>query len=282
MANAYNEMLFTRGMGKSDDPDIWDDTALIKAYDKAVASFKNALKGEEESVESPKESKPGKKRKSNKKNRSRKRSNAIPEKEWKVGEACCAFWSVDGKLYPATVTSIDEEKGTCTVVYTAYGNEEEQNLVDLLSDNSEVEEDGAKMADQVKEGESSTDESDKCSSSQLPNHGPRSEPKLKPAGRPSAPPTGSTFRPPESWRPAGPGAPPPDPGAPPPGWPPSLSFGPPMVPPPPPLCPDSLQDDEALNCMLISWYMSGYHTGYYMGLRKARDETTSGKRPDPS
>nr|2LEH_B Chain B, Survival motor neuron protein [Homo sapiens] len=26
--------------GQSDDSDIWDDTALIKAYDKAVASFK--------------------------------------------------------------------------------------------------------------------------------------------------------------------------------------------------------------------------------------------------
>lgn len=25
---------------QSDDSDVWDDTALIKAYDKAVASFK--------------------------------------------------------------------------------------------------------------------------------------------------------------------------------------------------------------------------------------------------
>lgn len=28
---------------QSDDSDIWDDTALIKAYDKAVASFKVTL-----------------------------------------------------------------------------------------------------------------------------------------------------------------------------------------------------------------------------------------------
>uniref|UniRef100_A0A8D2IWH6 Survival motor neuron n=1 Tax=Varanus komodoensis TaxID=61221 RepID=A0A8D2IWH6_VARKO len=33
-------VLFRRGTGQSDDSDIWDDTALIKAYDKAVASFK--------------------------------------------------------------------------------------------------------------------------------------------------------------------------------------------------------------------------------------------------
>ncbi len=37
-----------------------------------------------------------------------------------------------------------------------------------------------------------------------------------------------------------------------------------MIPPPPPMSPDSLEDDEALGSMLISWYMSGYHTGYYM------------------
>lgn len=28
--------------------------------------------------------------------------------------------------------------------------------------------------------------------------------------------------------------------------------------------PDSLEDDEALGSMLIAWYMSGYHTGYYL------------------
>uniref|UniRef100_A0A5F9D816 Survival Motor Neuron Gemin2-binding domain-containing protein n=1 Tax=Oryctolagus cuniculus TaxID=9986 RepID=A0A5F9D816_RABIT len=39
-----DSVLFRRGTGQSDDSDIWDDTALIKAYDKAVASFKHALK----------------------------------------------------------------------------------------------------------------------------------------------------------------------------------------------------------------------------------------------
>lgn len=37
-----------------------------------------------------------------------------------------------------------------------------------------------------------------------------------------------------------------------------------MIPPPPPISPDMLEDDEALGSMLISWYMSGYHTGYYL------------------
>lgn len=36
-----------------------------------------------------------------------------------------------------------------------------------------------------------------------------------------------------------------------------------MIPPPPSMSPDMV-DDEALGSVLISWYMSGYHTGYYL------------------
>lgn len=53
--------------------------------------------------------------------------------QWKVGDSCCALWSEDGKLYPARITSIDHKRGTCIVVYTNYGNKEEQYLKDLLS-----------------------------------------------------------------------------------------------------------------------------------------------------
>ena len=41
-------------------------------------------------------------------------------------------------------------------------------------------------------------------------------------------------------------------------------------PPPPPMIDSFMKDfknvgtDEALHSMLLSWYMSGYHTGYYM------------------
>lgn len=30
------------------------------------------------------------------------------------------------------------------------------------------------------------------------------------------------------------------------------------------MSPDALEDEEALGSMLIAWYMSGYHTGYYL------------------
>ncbi|KAL7673291.1 hypothetical protein ACOME3_008157 [Neoechinorhynchus agilis] len=35
----------------------------------------------------------------------------------------------------------------------------------------------------------------------------------------------------------------------------------------PPKPPPSFTHDKTLNSMLMSWYMCGYHTGYYMALR---------------
>lgn len=57
-----------------------------------------------------------------------------------MGDECSAYWSEDGQLYAATISSIDEERGTCVVVFTGYGNEEEQNLEDLHSEISEADE----------------------------------------------------------------------------------------------------------------------------------------------
>ncbi|XP_029961021.1 survival motor neuron protein 1 [Salarias fasciatus] len=274
MANGCNEVLFTRGTGQSDDSDIWDDTALIKAYDKAVASFKTALKGEEE-PQTFKKNQPGKKRKNIKKNQTRKNPNAASNKEWQVGDTCCAYWSEDGQLYPATISSINEARGTCVVVYTDYGNEEEQNLEDLLSGISEGDEES-----KTKEVESSTEESDR---STTPNQ--HKQPTHSKAQKSKA-----HKEPPPMWGPGFPGFPPGPPpmhafrqggsrrsdghGPVPPPWPPMMPFGPPMIPPPPPMSPD-LVDDEALGSVLISWYMSGYHTGYYLGLKQGRKEAAN-------
>ena len=55
-----------------------------------------------------------------------------------MGDRCSAIWSEDGCVYPATIASIDFKRETCVVVYTGYGNREEQNLSDLLSPAPEV------------------------------------------------------------------------------------------------------------------------------------------------
>lgn len=67
--------------------------------------------------------------------------------QWKVGDACFAYWSEDGNLYAATISSVDHEKGTCIVYYNEYGNEEEQNLSDLLTEAAQLDADTQKTAD---------------------------------------------------------------------------------------------------------------------------------------
>ncbi|XP_010156864.1 PREDICTED: survival motor neuron protein-like, partial [Eurypyga helias] len=61
-------------------------------------------------------------------------------------------------------------------------------------------------------------------------------------------------------------------------WPPPFPAGPPLIPPPPPMRPDCPEDDEALGSMLIAWYMSGYHTGYFLGLKQSRMEAAAAER----
>ncbi|XP_053150859.1 survival of motor neuron protein-like [Hemicordylus capensis] len=262
-------VLFRRGAGQSDDSDIWDDTALIKAYDKAVASFKNALKNGDCSEPLDKnEQNAGTKRKNNKKNKSRKKSNAAPQKQWRVNDACSAVWSEDGNVYQATITSINWKKGTCIVVYTGYGNKEEQYLSDLLPPvDAEGTTDERSAAENEYETQYSTDESDLSfqspgskhnhpKSAQWNSHFPPPLPPIPGLGR-----AGSKFSGPPPFLS---------------GWPPPFPSGPPLIPPPPPLSPDS-DDDEALGSMLIAWYMSGYHTGYYLGLKQSRMETALGR-----
>ncbi|NWT53562.1 SMN protein, partial [Erythrocercus mccallii] len=263
-------VLFRRGTGQSDDSDIWDDTALIKAYDKAVASFKNALKNGECSEPSDKqEQRLVIKRKNHKKNRNRNKSNTAPLKQWKVGDSCSAVWSEDGNLYLATIASINQKRGTCVVTYTGYGNQEEQNLSDLLPPTSdETVNEMGHSGENGNETPYSTDESEKSSQSSR-NKNNYTKARFSPQNLrfPTPPPPvpglgKSTFAPsaqeqrnylfacaPPSFLSC---------------WPPPFPAGPPLIPPPPPMRPDTAEDDEALGSMLIAWYMSGYHTGYYL------------------
>ncbi|XP_053561832.1 survival of motor neuron protein-like [Bombina bombina] len=272
------EVIFRRGAGQSSDSDIWDDTALIKAYDKAVSSFKKALKNGDTTVgpEIP-EKNARTKRKNNKKNKSRKKANAAPLKKWRVGESCNAIWSEDGNVYPATISSIDAKKGTCVVVYTGYGNSEEQNLAELrFPDTSEAESDQKDREQDMNGDTRSTDESDmSCRSSEKKVPHNRTTPKssnwnshFPPVPPPFMPDMGrqdnSNDAPPSLF-----------------GWPPSFPPGPPLIPPPPPMGPDTCEDDDALGSMLIAWYMSGYHTGYYLGLKQSRLEASFNKYPHP-
>ncbi|XP_075931138.1 uncharacterized protein LOC142931284 [Petromyzon marinus] len=51
--------------------------------------------------------------------------------EWRPGDLCQAAWSEDGVVYDATIKSVDASAGTCVVVFTGHGNEDELKLADL-------------------------------------------------------------------------------------------------------------------------------------------------------
>ncbi|XP_055021063.1 survival motor neuron protein-like isoform X2 [Boleophthalmus pectinirostris] len=52
-----------------------------------------------------------------------------PKPEWTVGTPCQAVWSADGRLYTATILSLDGQR--CRVRFDGYGNEDEVDLSTL-------------------------------------------------------------------------------------------------------------------------------------------------------
>ena len=234
--------LFLRG--RDDDPDrmdeMWDDSALIRAYDKAISSVQKKLNIAPNSNSS------------SRKTQRTKRPGAV----WKLGDACQAQFSEDGYYYEACISSVDYSRGKCVVKYAHYGNEEEHNLRDLLSINaslpeqdlSEFEKSTVSSVGRLSVSESassgnvekgSSKKKKKRHSGQFApsSHFPRSEFLPRPV---FAPPVASQ---------RGSGGP-------------AASFR--MPPLPPQLKPPG--DDPALNSMLMSWYMCGYHSGYYQGV----------------
>ncbi|NWR78411.1 SMN protein, partial [Centropus unirufus] len=164
---------------QNEDSDAWDDSVLIKAYDKAVASFKTALKNGVCSEPAEKQEQPSEmKRRNHKKNKNKKKNHAAPGQPslalfpWKVGDSCNAVWSEDGNMYLATITSINPKRGTCVVTYMGYGNQEEQHLSDLLPPgNNEIVNGMGSSWEKENETLYSTDDSEKSEKSfQLPQN----------------------------------------------------------------------------------------------------------------
>lgn len=249
----------------SDQDDIWDDTALIKAYDAAVNAVKDKIAhrlGFNENDNGPKSTF----KKTMKKNNNNFKNKKL---EWHVGAACRATYSEDGKIYEATIKSIKGDTNLCIVKYVGYGNEEEIPIPQLmpsegaearsmqeeeaLCDVSEIEADSHFHVNQDVHQSKRSAERERMY---------KREPGAR--GREHLTNFGSQFPPRHP-----------------------MFFGHPFassqmnspyifpssIPPPPPLTVTSglpVGDTEALSAMLMSWYMSGFHTGYYQGLQQAK------------
>ncbi|CAJ0594117.1 unnamed protein product [Cylicocyclus nassatus] len=167
-----------------------------------------------------------------------KLGGAATSKSWSVGDSCLARYSDDDLFYPAKILEIREQKGPCTeylVLYEGYGNSEWVSADDLMVASSEEgsQDDGNITMD------SAPDDTLVTESVRVT--------KVK-RERPSRKTPSSSSR-------NGPTRPHP-----------SI---PSIAPPPPMVMPRLAVPDEAeaLSSMLMAWYMSGYHTGYYQAIR---------------
>ncbi|XP_002733221.2 survival motor neuron protein-like [Saccoglossus kowalevskii] len=267
---------------KSEESDIWDDEALIKAYDKAVKAVKDEIINDSsKDIQSNPDTGCEKRIRKKKSNRDKKLRKKKIKSKWHVGDRCRAVYSEDGIIYDAVIKSIDRDNNRCWILYTGYGNEEEIDINDLLHPEYEVDSRHDNLQENGYDSHQSMDCNEFGQSPAHPtstwhnypgnsrfSHPPPPPPRIPPHFNPMNPvnnpyynffPTGyQTMHP---WFGAAM-----HPGSTPPRIPP--------IPPPPPITQDATAGDEdALFSMLISWYMSGYHTGYYQGLKASRGES---------
>ncbi|CAL1689477.1 unnamed protein product [Lasius platythorax] len=239
-----NNVLFVRG-NKSGDEDVWDDTALIQAYDRAVNLAKEEVaKRIAMDVQS---------QQMTQKSQSSKHTNHMKKhlKKWTVGAPCRAVYSVDGQIYEAIVSKIHENSGTCIVKFIGYQNTEKVELSSLLESEglqSQIAQQKDALAQKANEETIDSDTSTYSQQSSKQIKGERMDYDTecsRPFKNSSMPEPGffnSTID---------------------------------AMPPAPPLPPQLMAklpetDADALSSMLMSWYISGFHTGYYHGLKQAK------------
>jgi len=104
--STVGSVLFSASQGY--DAEVWDDSALIQAYDRAWQSSR-------ELVRKRKEKGKGKK-----------------GRVWQIGEACRAVYSVDGEEYEGTVVHNNTANRSVTVRFHGYNNEEEVKERELM------------------------------------------------------------------------------------------------------------------------------------------------------
>lgn len=297
-----NGVLFEKGKKYGDD--LWDDEELIKAYDRAVSNMKDHLdlNGDENHPKNMKKSKKNKKSKNKNKSASNSTVNrnhdvSFNEKEWQVGDKCAAIFVDDGVLYNAIIKYIDVENSKCIISYSGYGNIEEKYMNELVYPEESLIYSTNENMSEEDETVNVSQLSSECSLSSTPISGRRS-----PVPPHSTSPPKRRSRRNEAYNkhisnshvhnhaphcdkclgrssPANVMMPPPHP---------PLShfykgFGPSPataqlhhftdgfshIPPPPPVIDEepAASDSEALYSMLMSWYLNGYHTGYYQGMK---------------
>lgn len=287
-----DEVIFDRSCENSDHSDVWDDSALISAYDKAVSNAytkianrrrrgtsNETLNSDVSTTVSESNANLNTVVKGQKKNNMKDGAVVVPPMKWKVGDACRAKYELDGLTYEAKVTYVNHKNGSCRVTFVGYGNTEPAFLSSLEPSRGEqtvkaqiraatvAAVSGSQLynSGHVEERNEAEIESDTSQASGTHQRHQQYEPDTRrfkhssddfvPVNRPSR--TSGWSVPPRSS--------------------PQNECFPPMPFPTPPPFPidEPAEEDEALANMLMSWYMNGYHSGYYQGLKLGRMRQSS-------
>ncbi|KAI4504236.1 hypothetical protein M0802_000707 [Mischocyttarus mexicanus] len=240
-----SNVLFLRGNG-NDNHFVWDDAALIKAYDRAINLAKEEV-SMRIGIDYPCTT-------SKSKDQQQKQSRTAnkQKKKWCIGSPCRAVYSEDGEFYEATITKIYDYYGTCIVKFIGYDNSEKVELCSLLESNglqSQIAQQKDALAQKCYEESMNRSESDSDCNTKNVNRIANEKMEFD-----------SEQREPKIYVDSGP----------------SVNSFLNMMPPAPPLPPQLMaklpeNDTDALSSMLMSWYISGFHTGYYHGLKHAKD-----------
>ena len=233
------------------DSDAWDDSALIKAWDSTITSFKSGLiEGENSSTINNVNSTQAKKnngssnnkKKSSKKRSKKNKSTTLTADQWKVGEHCHAKYRDDGMFYPADIIALC---GTfATVCYIGYDEICDVLLPDLN-----------KVPPSLTESPTSNcvPPSNDFHTNYNSMFFPQKQCSMMPPPPPPPAPCPIHHHVPYNM------------------YQPSMghSHGPiPQPPCPPHPFSNSNCTDESLASMLMSWYKTGFSTGYYQALRE--------------
>jgi len=227
--------------------DVWDDTALIEAYDKAVNLAKEKAAAKLSATESSATASVDGIQSFDEKLKTNTSSPA--QNHWKIGDYVTAVYSEDGVIYEAVIESLNNRTLSCIVKYIGYDNKEEVMLKDLRPSNGP--ESRKIQMEASREMNNDEMECEASNKSPIQTHEVGESKKLE-------------------WEPVQPSLNVPKK---------SYVFNPPHIPPPPPTAwPSSNLSEEnsdSLYSMLMSWYMAGYHTGYHQGVTQNNRKKTS-------
>ncbi|CAF0871602.1 unnamed protein product [Brachionus calyciflorus] len=252
--NNKENVLFSRKNPNENSEDVWDDRALIRAYEKSIRKIKQEISkktvdNQEEKIpndldldeEDDDEEEYEEENEFEEENEGYYDEDEEEEQgsinaevndlkkrdpnDWKLEDLCMAIYSKDGLLYPANIIRIFQDENNrkkCIVKYLYYMNEEE------------------KFIDEIYEFIPKKYKNLESNKIQLSEEKSKISEKMKPVIQDTV----------------------------------SIQM------PPPPMPFDILKqtkgnvdENDALHSMLLSWYMNGYHTGYYLGLKQAKEKS---------